>query len=389
MISWKLPNRCYQPIGLDIGHDSIKMIQLRINSGNISVQAAGRVHIDPSLNEDKQQRRDFIVSKIKEMLANDDFQGRNVVSCLPNGELKMASVRMVEAEDDEVREVLKKEARQRFGMEGDNDSIDYLVAGSVHLGDDVKKEVILFAVEDEIVRDHIAILEEAKLKPIAIDTMPNALFRSFRRAMRRHEDRERTAIFVDVGSLYTTLVLGRKQEISFAKQIPIGGQRFNQALASKLGITSDEAMTLREALQKEMAAESEGNAQSQTNRGGRGVLDASTRQIMIDAVGAVAEELAREISLCLRYYTVTFRGKRIERAVFAGGEAYEEVLLNVLRRRLPVKLETAQPLRGVDLAKSDFADDVRGLFCEWTVAVGLGLRGLDTAKGERESDEGN
>jgi hypothetical protein len=33
----------------------------------------------------------------------------------------------------------------------------------------------------------------------------------------------------------------------------------------------------------------------------------------------VAEELAKEISLCFRYYTVTFRGKRVEKAIFTGG----------------------------------------------------------------------
>ncbi|HEW79478.1 MAG TPA: hypothetical protein ENH34_05910, partial [Phycisphaerales bacterium] len=108
-------------------------------------------------------------------------------------------------------------------------------------------------------------------------------------------------------------------------------------------------------------------------------LDASTRQVVVDAVSAVAEELAREISLCFRYYTVTFRGRRVERAIFAGGEAYEKILLNVLRRQLAVEIEVAQPLKGFDLsgekANVNFDSDRRGLLCEWAVAVGLGLKG--------------
>jgi len=98
---------------------------------------------------------------------------------------------------------------------------------------------------------------------------------------------------------------------------------------------------------------------------------------MVDAVGVVAEELAREISLCFRYYTVTFRGKRVERAVFTGGEAYENILLNVLRRQLTVEIEVAQPLKGFDMMNINFDSDRRGLLCEWAVAVGLSLKDLD------------
>jgi type IV pilus assembly protein PilM len=96
---------------------------------------------------------------------------------------------------------------------------------------------------------------------------------------------------------------------------------------------------------------------------------------MVDAIGAVAEELAREISLCFRYYTVTFRGKRVERAVIAGGGAYENILLTVLKRQLTVEIEMAQPFRGIDMGNISFDSDRRGLLCEWAVALGIGLKG--------------
>jgi len=105
-------------------------------------------------------------------------------------------------------------------------------------------------------------------------------------------------------------------------------------------------------------------------------LDTSTQQVMVDAIGAAAEELAKEISLCLRYYTVTFRGKLVERAVFSGGEAYERILLNVLRRHLTAKVEVAQPLKGLDITNVNF-DNNRRLLCEWAVAVGLSLKGWE------------
>ena len=384
MISWKLKTRSQRPIGLDIGHNSIKMIQLAVNEGHISVLAADKAHIDAGINGDAQERRSFIVSAIKQMLAEGNFRGRDVISCLPNDGLKITSLRLPEAQTEAIEQVLRKEVSQRFGLDPDEDVVNYVLAGSVRQGDEIKNELILFAADNETIKNHIQMLEEAQLRPVAIDTVPCALFRSFERSLRRQEDKEHTVVFVDIGSRFTTVVFGRGGEISFVKQIPIGGEKFNREIAAKLGLGIDEAQKLRDRLRMESQADSRFSIlDSRDEHRASGIehrvydLDASTRQVMVDAIGVVAEELAREISLCFRYYTVTFRGRRVERAVFAGGEAYENILLNVLRRQLTVEIELAQPLKGFDMMNVNFDSDRRGLLCEWAVAVGLGLKGCN------------
>ncbi len=380
VVNWGLKIRGLRPIGLDIGHNSIKAIQLVVNGGRISVFAADETRIDACGNDDEQARRNFVVSAIKRMLAQGSFRGRDVVSCVPSGKLKITSLRVVESEKGGIEQTLRKEVAQRFGLNPDEDPTDYVVAGHVRQGDEVKSEVIVFATDSETIKSHIAMLEEAGLRPVAIDTIPCALFRSFERSLRRQEDRELTVVFVDVGSRFTTVVFGRGGQISFVKQIPIGAEMFVQQVAAKLGVSISEAEMLRESLRTEngftsLKLDEPGQKPGDDGRD----MDASTRHAISDAVSAVAEDLAREVALCLRYYTVTFRGKRVERAVFAGGGAYEDILLNVLRRQLAVEIEVAEPLRGFDLssgsANVDFYGDRRGLLCEWAVAVGLSLKG--------------
>jgi type IV pilus assembly protein PilM len=368
------------------------MIQLTVSGGQMGVLAADKVRIDPNVNGDQQARRGTVVSVIKQMLAKGNFRGRNVVSCLPNDKLKITSLRIGETEFDQIEQVVRKEAVQRFGLDPDKDAVDYVVAGSVRQGDEIKNELILFAADDETIRGHISMLEEAGLRPVAIDTVPGALFRGFERWQRRQEDKERTVVFVDVGSQFTTVVFGRGGEISFVKQIQIGGERFSREVAEKLGISVVEAERLREKLRAEKASiPAKSDSTEETDAGEEPTLDASTRQVMVDAISSVAEELAREVSLCLRYFTVTFRGKRVERAVFSGGEAYENILLNVVRRQLTVEIEVAQPLRGFDISSEresiNLDSDRRGLLCEWAVAVGLGLKGVN-ATGARAKARG-
>jgi len=414
MIDLKFKTRGVCPIGLDIGHSSVKMIQLAVSGGYRSVVAAAKTAIDPGLNGDKEARRSFVVSAVKRMLADGGFRGRNVVSCLSNDSLRISNLRLGRTDTERIEQAVKKEMQPRFGLDPDKDIVNYIVAGDVRHGDEIRSELILLAVDSETVKDHIDMLTEAGLRLVAVDAIPCALFRGFERLLQRQEDKEQTTVFVDVGGRFTTVVFGRAGEISFIKQVPIGGERFNQEVAAKLGVDISGAQTLRMTLRAERLAgagswgltcdKTDGDNQTQQEQDGapehalpqvraedsfavelensrpfdgiRQRLDTSTRQAVVDAVSAVAEELAKEISLCFRYYTVTFRGKRVERAVFAGGGAYEDILLNVLRRQLTVEIEVAQPLKGFNLMNVDFDGDRRGLLYEWAVAVGLSLKGL-------------
>ena len=54
------------PIGLDLGHGSIKMIQMEQDESGLSVHAADKAVFNPDLNED--QRREFTLRMIREMV---------------------------------------------------------------------------------------------------------------------------------------------------------------------------------------------------------------------------------------------------------------------------------------------------------------------------------
>jgi len=308
---------------------------------------------------DAREQEKAVVTAIRRVLADGQFRGRNVVSALPIDKIRITSLRLAEAEMDQADKILRKEAADRFGLDPAKDAIDYLLAGSVRQGDEVKNEYILFAVDNEIVNAHIQLLEEAGLTPTAIDAPFCALFRTFERTMRRQEDRERTIIFIDIGHRYTTVVFGRGGEICFVKQIAIGMAQFDDEVASALGLAAPEAESFRLRLQKEDS------------------LDAATRRLVVDALNVTSEQLAGEVSLCLRYYTVTFRGKRVERAVVAGGGAYEQVLRDVLRRQLSVEVEVAEPLRGFELERDRIDNEGANGFADLALAVGLSLKGWE------------
>ena len=354
---WITTKHKIQPIGLDIGGRSVKMVQVAMDDDRVRVLAARKAPVDPAQAEEDSAREKNVVDAIRQLLAEGAFRGKNVVSALPIDKLRITSLRLPEAEVPQADKLLRREAIERFGLDPRNDIINYVLAGSVRQGDDLKNEYILFAADGDTIRSHIRILETVGLTPVGIDAPPCALFRVLERTMRRQEDREKTAIFIDVGHRFTTVVFGRGGELCFVKQIPIGIGRFNEEVASALGMTVPDAELLRFKLQQDEP------------------VDASMRRHVVDALNVTAEQLAAEVSLCLRYYTVTFRGKRVERTVVAGGGAYEQVLLDVLRRHLSVDVEVAEPLRGFELHQDRIEKDHESQSADLALAVGLTLKG--------------
>ena len=384
MISWKLNNQVYRPIGLDIGHNSIKMLQLAVSDSALRVVAAQKIIIEPEICGDPKKCRTFIVSSIRKIMQSGLFRGSDCFSAIPNDKIGITNLRIAQTEAENVNEVLKKEAAARFNLNPDLDSINYIEAGSVRQGDEIKNEYILFTAESGTIRDHIELLEDAKLRPVGIDPVACALFRSCRRFSRRQQDQEQTEIFVDVGGQFTTVVFGRGQDISFVKNIAIGTEQFNREIALRLGISAAEAEVLRNRIiKRRQAASSEDSDEKMDTYSVPDDADSSTELAVADSVGVVCEKLAEEILLCFRYYTITFRGKRSPRAMFSGGGSYEPTLLNIMKSHLSVEIDVAHPLNGMDMADADFGNDRRGPSSEWAVAAGLALKGCVQNKNKK------
>ncbi len=349
------------PIGLDVGRNTIRMIQLAFRADKISVIAAQEADVPLDLPDDEAVRT-YTVQAIRRMCAEGGFSGREVVSCLSADSLKIKSLRLDTTDPAQIEGQLKMEVAQRFGLDAAVDEIRYMIAGSVYQGEEIKNEVVFFGTDCQSITRHLSLLEEAGLVPIALDAVPCALFRSFQASLRRHEDQRLVSVIVDVEDLYTTVIIARGQEIIFVKQIPVAAARLTMEVASRLGISAEEARLLRTKLKDDADS-----------------VDPVTRQAVIDAMSHVTEELAKEISLCFRYYAVTFRGQRPTEVVFAGGETDETTLLNALRRHLGVQVSVARPLRGIDVGNTVINRRRNVEMSEWAVAVGLGLKGADLA----------
>ncbi|MDD5459704.1 MAG: pilus assembly protein PilM [Phycisphaerae bacterium] len=360
------------PIGLDIGGHSIKMLQLAMQDNRPAIQAAKKILITPSIHGDEGAFTDYVVSSIKSALRTEGFLGSDVVCSIPNDILNITSHRL--SATDDVEQALQKEVQKRFDIEPDNGVIDHLLAGSVQSGEDTRDEYILFAAENEHIKKYIDIVEAAELNLIALEPIACALFRNFERLYRREEDRERTMLLIDIGNSYTTVVFARSDQINFIKQLHIGGRDIEEEICRRLDVNIEQAGQLHNSLIKSWNKTNSNSSDDNSCQ-----FDPSTRQVLVESVGAVSERIANEISICFRYYTVTFRGKRVEQVLVSGGQAHENILLNVLKRHLIPNVEVWDPMLGINMNGVCFSEDRRSLKSEWAAVVGMALKTVNVA----------
>lgn len=346
------------PIGIDIGQDSIKMMQLEVTGNTLSVVAAARQSFPPEVRDNSDLRLPLAVEMIRQMRRQNGFKGKRAVLAIPREILHAKNLRLPPMPPAELSAAVQFEARNIFPFDSEQAHIHVLPAGDVRQGTDVKQEVIVMAARHDEISAFLERIHCCGLEISSLDAEPLALYRTIDRFIRRREDEQEVHVLVDVGWQRSNVLIGKGREINFIKPMDIGGRQLHEAVSRKLGITVDEAKALRRRL-----AESVDPAAPKD----------PVRQAVVDATRHTMEELSREVSMCLRYYSVTFRGHRPSKVRLTGGESCDSLLQGVLNSALTIPVEVGRPLYSVDTSRMRAADR-RGTMCEWTLAFGLSLR---------------
>jgi type IV pilus assembly protein PilM len=350
------------PIGIDVGTCRAKLVQLVASGGAYSVGACAKVDLPDLAGMMAEVREGVLIERIRAKLKERKFRKVECISALQDHEVSIRNIRVPCVGERELEAAVREEAKSKFPFDVDKALLRFLVAGEVRHGEDTRLEVILFAAPEEAVENHIRRLQRMELTPVSLDVQHCAMFRTFERYLRRKEDENEVNVFVDLGGI-TKVVITQGRDILFIKNINKGAMTFNEAVASRLGISVAEATALR------WRVAQDGSAAGAENCG------PEIRQALVDAIRPEVEELADEINKCLRYYNVTFRGARPQHLTFVGGESHDGDIPARLGQRLGYTVVIGQPFRGISTEKLGPDLDRRGMLSEWAVAFGLSLKG--------------
>lgn len=352
MFGWLGSPRC-GPIGIDVGSRSVKLLQL--TSDRTGVWEAARWDLATGPDAEPVRRDAEIVQALRRAREERNFRGRDAVFCLGANALVVQNIRVAQSANEDLDRLVQAEAAGRIPFAKDQGEFRYVEAADVRQGDSVRREVILLASRRACLERMVTIADQAHLRIAAIDVAPAAVLRCYARQYRRDEDLQQCIMFVNIGAASTAVVIARAMEAVFLKYIDIGGQHFDDAVARHLKLSLADAVGLRR---------HHGDRRNDQ-------LDPEVARGVGESTRPVLERLACELSMCVRYYSVTFRGQPLGRIVMTGGEATAS-LVQWFSSRLDLPCELGDPLRS--FRKPPFP----GRLGQWDVAAGLALRELDS-----------
>ncbi len=332
-------------LGVDIGSDTIKAVELTKFGDELVVSGYGQIGVphgaDPS-------------DALADLLKACSFQTKRATTAVSGRSVIVRFLSMVEVPEANLKSALRFEAEKYIPFD-----LTEVVTDCARLeapGDRAgEMKVLLVASKRDLVEARVQLLKKCGLDVTSVDIDPFAVGNAFELVARANNDASlgsRVCALVDVGASKTTVTVVKAHEPRFTREVYLGGEDFTGAISKRLGVETAEAEQLKR--------------------------DPGDRQAEVTAaLSHSVDELANEIMLSLEYYEDRQGGEKVEDVYLSGGGARTPLLEESLERVFERRTTKWSPVSGlaVDggrLEPQALSDNSAQL----AVAVGLASRVL-------------
>ena len=226
-------NNQLNPIGLDIGEDAVRIIQLRDNGQEVLLCAGCSEHRPENIEPGSGNWQKWTIAAIHSMLENSKFQGKNAVAALPSDDtfidcLKVSGCNNISGE--KLSELIVPKIKQKLPFEPSK-----AVIKCIPCEDD---NVIALATDRQKIDIHVAIYERIPLSVKSIAVWPLALVSCYVKFFgRRKTDVDSVVMLADVGPKNVNVVISRHKNLLFARSLPLGLDLLNgEEMTTRLAV---------------------------------------------------------------------------------------------------------------------------------------------------------
>lgn len=344
------------PVLVDFGSAGVKLLQVAPGD---TPEATGAAYIplpDDVRTQPVEARLDHIARELPAAMKRGGFRGNRVLLAPFSQHMLVNHVGIPQAESDRVELVSRTQVGLTLGCDPQSLVVRPIRVCETTRDGQPKIEVIVFAMSRDDVMRYVDLFKRVKLGVAGIHGEIHALVHAFDHLNRRDDDANLTSMYVDLGYGSTKVAICHGTSLVFAKSIGIGGRTFDSRIAEarRIGLAEARHLRLSEGI-KPMRPEP---APASGIGEGMALLRAAVAQVeapapapapravlsVSEAVRETVESISEEIAMCTRYHSALFRERRVDRVIFAGGEARDVGLCQWLASRLRLPAKGADPL---------------------------------------------
>ncbi|MCP4257744.1 MAG: pilus assembly protein PilM [Planctomycetes bacterium] len=214
---FKLSKSQAYAIGIDVGDDNLKLVQLGENGNGISLIAGKNENLPEGVKAGSSQWQRWAIDTIRQLTSNGDFRGKEVVAAMPSREVFIDNIKIPKADANDVEDAIFSKIKHKLPFEPikENTMIKYIPME--------QDNALVIAVERKIIDRHLAIYERAGLSIKSIGIWPTALANCYLKFFgRRKSDSDLIVLLVCIEENYTNVVICRNKNLLFARSLSIG-----------------------------------------------------------------------------------------------------------------------------------------------------------------------
>ncbi len=301
------------PIGIDVGDDRIKLIQLE-NNGKVATLLGGASQARPqNTKPGSSQWQKWVIDTVKEQTGNGNFKGKDIVASVPTNDIFIDHLKTPKAPKGKIEKALVSRIKQRLPYEPDQAMLQY-----ISTEDD---NTMVMVMEREKVDRHLAVYEQANLNIKSLEVWPLAITKTYTKFFgRRKTDLDAIVFILDIEPENCNVVICRHLMPLFARSIQIGSDSFEDEEAVK-----------------------------------RCIL---------------------ELTSCRRHFNSLYKKAEIERMLFLASDSISVTAQNAyatIARQMELPAQMGNCLAAVETSGNGSAIERRGCNFSWATAFGLSL----------------
>ncbi len=338
-------------VGLDIGTNSIKLVEVEETKGGLRLKNFGITPIPKdSIVNGAIVNHDAVVSAIQQLLSNLKVKTKDAVSSISGHPVIIKKISMPQSTDDEMEESIKFEAEQYIPFDLDEVNIDYQILAAEE-GKADHMSVMLVAAKKVMISDYVKVLTDAGLNPVILDIDVFALENAYE--VNYQSDEQQAVALIDIGASTININIIKAGLSAFTRDIFLGGNQVTEEIQKHFGISFDEAEALKIS----------GDINN-PEFGGK------------EIVKKVCDSMVGEIQKSLDFYSSTTY-EQIARVYLSGGCAKIPFVKEGIEEKLSIATEVIDCMRTVSYDQNVFDPDyIKDITPLASVGVGLALRRL-------------
>ena len=338
-------------IGIDIGSSSVKLVQLKDARGGYHLAGFGMATLPPEAIVDNSiMDSGAVTGAIRELVGSHKIKTKNVATSISGHSVIIRKILLPMMTEEELESTIQWEAEQYIPFEISEVNLDFQILGP-DANDPSQMNVILVAAKKDFVNDYTALFRECGLNPVVMDVDCFAVANVFEMGYGIN-DHESVAL-IDLGASSINVNILKGGVSVFTRDIQVGGGMYNEELQKRLGLSSDDAETVK------LGGECSGAA------------PAAVAALIAD----VTEVLTTDIQRSLDFFSASSADERPRKVYITGGVSRVPAIATSLAQRLGAEVQLIDPWRQISFNRKTFdpayLQAVGPLF---TVAVGLAMR---------------